>query len=220
MSMFKNNMDFVYQFERLLATYTGFKYAITTDCCTNAILVSCEAKVRTYELDHDTTLLIPKHTYMSVPMTLKNNGWKIQFVNDKWYGKYMLGIDSQIYDAATDLHKNMVQDYAHCYNPFVCVSFQQKKRLPLGKGGVILFNDKKYFDLLRRLVYDGRNAYLPDSEEIARSPNNIICGYHCYMEPDKAAKGILLLNQEQQLAPYMTHSYAEYPDISELPIWK
>ena len=36
------------------------------------------------------------------------------------------------------------------------------------------------------------------------------------MEPDKAAKGILLINQENLLRPYVKYSWKEYEDISKL----
>ena len=214
-----NNMDFVDVFEKKLSRYTGFKYAICTDCCTNAILICCELKHRLNKLDKVEAISIPKFTYMSIPMTLKNNGWKFNFINDCWYGKYMLGSNSQIYDAATDLHENMVDEYKCCHDPLVCISFQQKKRLSLGRGGAILTNNKKYYKILKRMVYDGRNSYLSDRIEISKKPNNIIIGYHCYMEPDKAAKGILLLNQIDTLKPYIQHTYKEYVDISKLAIW-
>ncbi len=215
-----NNMDFIDLFEKKLSNYTGFKYAIATDCCTNAILLCCEAKRHLNLLSRDKTLLIPKYTYMSVPMTLRNNGWKIQFISNKWEGKYMLGINSTIYDAATDMHENMADEYKHDIQPLVCISFQQKKRLSLGKGGAILTNNGSLYQLLKRLVYDGRNPYIADSTEITNFPNDIICGYHCYMEPDKAAKGILLLNQPNCLMPYKKHSWKEYTDISTLNIWQ
>lgn len=67
--------------------------------------------------------------------------------------------------------------------------------MALGRGGAILFDNVEYLDILRRLRYDGRNPYMSYHIEICDKPDDIICGYHCYMEPDKAARGILLLNQ-------------------------
>ena len=39
---YDNNMDFVDEFEKKIAKYTGFAHAVAVDCCTNGILLSCE----------------------------------------------------------------------------------------------------------------------------------------------------------------------------------
>lgn len=113
-------MDFISIFEEKLCEYTGFKYAIAVDCCTNALVLCFDMKNRLKEIDKNKFILeIPKHTYLSVPMTLLNYGWKINFVDNKWNGKYSFGVN--IYDAATDFHKNMAEEYRN--NDLVCVSF-------------------------------------------------------------------------------------------------
>lgn len=48
--------------------------------------------------------------------------------------------------------------------------------------------------LLHKLSYDGRDIPLGDAEQIASKPETVLRGWHFYMEPDKAARGILLLN--------------------------
>lgn len=68
---------------------------------------------------------------------------------------------------------------------------------------------------LRRLAYDGRNPYIADRDEISISPNDIICGYHCYMDPEKAAIGIAKLNQIN-LQPYKPLNYVDYADLRKL----
>lgn len=209
-------MDFLKLFEEKIANYTKFKYAVTVDCCTNGIILALAAKKYFNEF-HDDVLTLTKYTYLSIPMTLKNYGYKIQFINDKWTKFYEIG-NTEIYDAATDFHENMVEDYSN--SSIACVSFQQKKRLSLGRGGVILFNDVKYLDMLKRLRYDGRDPYQSDKLEIQNNKSNIICGFHCYMEPDKAAVGIVKLNQSTLLPQYTIHSYKDYYDLSQLDIFK
>ena len=211
-----NNMDFIQLFENKLCKYTGFKHAVTVDCCTNGILISLEMLRRIGKIDKSNQLIIPQRTYMSVPMTLKNNGWNIQFDDIRWFGKYEIG-NTKVFDAATDFKENMNSDYSD--NAIVCVSFQQKKRLSLGRGGVILFNDESHEKMLKRLRYDGRNHYVSDRDEMRDNPDDIICGYHCYMEPDKAAEGILKINQIQTLREYSVHSFSEYEDLTKLKIW-
>ena len=214
-------MDFVDVFENKLAKYTGFKYAIAVDCCTNGILLACEMQRRLGKISKSKPLFITKWTYMSVPMTLFNNGWMLKFIDDRWHKYYQIGDNTSIFDAATDLHQNMCEDYIQHNDCLVCISFQQKKRLSLGRGGAILTNNQNYYDILKRLRYDGRNAYISDSDEINSNPTDIILGYHCYMEPDKAAKGILIINQHNtMLKPYVEHAWNEYSDMTKLEhIW-
>lgn len=213
---FDNNMDFVDVFERKLAAYTGFNYAVAVDCCTNGILISCELLNRMGLIKKSCPIQLSKWTYMSVPMTLKNNGWAPMLIDDKWKQFYEVG-NAAIFDAATDLHVHMHDDYVGYGNCLVCISFQQKKRLSLGRGGAILTNDSSYYEILKRMRYDGRNPYISDKDELQKSSQRILCGYHCYMEPDKAAKGILLLNQhETMLKPYVQHSWNEYADLTKI----
>lgn len=210
--MLDNNIDFIRLFERKLSEYTGFSEAVCTDCCTNALLISLEALYRNKVIDKANKLDITCYTYMSVPMTLVNNGWKIDFVDDKWKNSYQLG-KTNVYDAATDLHENMANDYS--LSAIVCISFQQKKRLSLGRGGAILLNNSELAKQLRRLVYDGRNPYISNNEEIATSSDDIVCGYHCYMDPEKAAVGIAKLNQIN-LLQYRPLNYTHYADLRAL----
>lgn len=214
----QDNFDFIIIFEEKLAKYTGFKYACCVDCCTNGILISLELLNHLNIIDKTTIKLgITKYTYMSVPMTLKNNNWNVYLINNKWKKFYRIQ-NTNVVDAATDFHENMIRDYNE--DDIVCVSFQQKKRLSLGRGGVILTNNQIYYDILKRLVYDGRNSFISDRYEIKNNPNDILCGYHCYMEPDKACQGILKLNQINILPSYKKHSWKEYEDLTKLNFFK
>ena len=190
----KNNMEFVRMFERRLAEYTGFRHAVCVDCCTNGILLSMELLRRLGVIGKEQVFDVPARTYMSVPMTLINNGWRIRLVDKDWVGDYSIG-DTAVYDAATCLNGGI--SYRYPESGFVCISFQQKKRLSLGRGGAILLNDPEYASILRRMAYDGRDPFKSDRTEVDVSPGDIILGYHCYMDPEKAALGIARLNQLQ-----------------------
>lgn len=104
--MLDNNFDFVDLFESRLCEYTGFKCAVCADCCTNGILISLEMLRRFGQVDKDSAIRIPRNTYMSVPMTLVNNGWKIEFVDEHWSGFYQIG-NTKVFDSATDFHESM-----------------------------------------------------------------------------------------------------------------
>ena len=200
--MINNNDDFLDIFERRLSEFTGAPEVVLTDRCTNAILLSLKAtgaeKVQ-----------VPKNTYLSVPMTLINYGIELEFVDYKWSEEYLLE-GSKVFDAAVGFKENM---YKYHKDSIQCVSFQQKKRLNIGRGGAILLDDRELAKKLRRMVYDGRKRHISNREEILNHPDNIILGYHMNMTPDEAAKGVLLLNQ---LPEYKIKGYQDYPDISEL----
>jgi len=198
----KNNDEFLEIFEKRLSEFTGAPYVVLTDRCTNAILLALKAtgvkKVK-----------IPNNTYLSVPMTLINYGIDVEFEKYCWEEEYLLA-GSNVFDSAVGFKENM---YDNHHGSIQCVSFQQKKRLNIGKGGAILLDDYELYLKLQRMIHDGRRRGLSDKYEIENFPDDIILGYHMNMTPDEAAKGILLLNQ---LPEYKKHSYNDYPDISEL----
>jgi dTDP-4-amino-4,6-dideoxygalactose transaminase len=56
------------------------------------------------------------------------------------------------------------------------VSFQIKKRIPIGKGGIILTDDFEAYKWLKMASYDGRDLNLPYTDE-----NHVqMLGYHMY----------------------------------------
>lgn len=201
-------------FEALLCRYTGFQHAVCVDSCTNALMIALEAQKCLGMILHPESvhLSVPTHTYLSVPMTLLRNGWSFDFVELQWVESYSLGC--QVVDAATHFERDMSSKYAQ--DETVCVSFQQKKRLNLDQGGAIFTNNEEIARLARRLRHDGRDPKLAHIDEVQQHPDDIILGWHAYLSPAKAARGILALNQEQLLPPYTPHSWKDYPDISHL----
>ena len=100
------------------------------------------------------------------------------------------------------------------------MSFQQKKRLNLGRGGAILTQNEKWYRMLKRMVHDGRNPKIFHGDEVENNPDDILLGFHSYLEPEKAARGIMLLNQPSLLPPFENIHSREYPDLSKLEIFK
>ena len=147
-------------------------------------------------------------------MTLARNGWKFEFVDTAWREWYSLGDD--VVDAAVAFKQDLGGIWTLVKNCAVCVSFQQKKRLNLDQGGVIFTNSKDLAEVCRRLRHDGRDPRRSHVDEVQKNPDDIILGWHAYMSPEKAAKGILLLNQAQLLPPYVEHGWKDYPDVSQL----
>ena len=202
---YRNNNDFVELFEQRLCEFTGAPYAVAVDRCTNAILLCME-----YYHKKKPKVRLPKQTYLSVPMTLINYGYNVQLADIEWFGHYQIG-HTNIYDYAVQFKENM-----YVPGQVQCLSFQQKKRLAIGKGGAILLDDKDMYQRLKRMRHDGRNSAVPTNTEI--DLDEIILGYHMYMSPDEAARGLLLLNQ---LSPvYEPGSYADYKDMTLLSCLK
>jgi dTDP-4-amino-4,6-dideoxygalactose transaminase len=193
-----NNNDFVELFEQRLCEYTGAPYAVAVDRCTNAILLAME-----YYHKRKIKVILPRQTYLSVPMTLINYGYNVWLENIEWHGHYQIG-RTDIYDYAVGFEKNM-----YVPGQVQCLSFQQKKRLNIGKGGAILLDDREMWEKLKRMRHDGRDSAIPTAED-----TGIIMGYHMYMSPDEAARGTLLLNQLSE--QYTIGSHQDYPDISKL----
>jgi len=179
---YKNNHFFIELFEKRLSEYTGAPFVVLTDSCTNALFLSL-ILFKKYKKTKIKKITIPKRTYVSVGQSVLHAGFKLKEKNIKWKGLYKLK-DLPIYDCAVGLKHNM-----YIKNTFMCLSFQQKKALPIGKGGAILLDNEKDYNLLKRLSWDGRDSKIPSKND------NIILGYHMNMIPDDAAKGILLLNQ-------------------------
>ena len=65
-----------------------------------------------------------------------------------------------------------------------------KKRIPIGKGGMILTNDKKAYEWFKMMRYEGRNTDIPYVKDTLRA-----IGYNMYMLPEDAARGLILMNK-------------------------
>lgn len=202
-----NNDDFISLFEQKLCQFTGAPYAVAVDRCTNAILLAME-----YRKKRKLKLIIPKRTYMSVPMTLINYGYNVWLEDIAWVEKYEIG-STGVYDCAVGFKKDM---YVH--GEVQCISFQQKKRVPIGKGGAILLDDEEMYKKLKRMRHDGRASHIGTDEDILKHADEIVIGYHMNMSPDEAAKGVLLLNQLKD--DYKAGSYKDYPDLTLIPCLK
>jgi dTDP-4-amino-4,6-dideoxygalactose transaminase len=75
------------------------------------------------------------------------------------------------------------------------VSFQIKKRIPIGKGGCILTDSEDAYKWLKLASYDGRDLNKPYTDD---SHVGMI-GYHMYMTPEDAARGIILIDSVPEI---------------------
>jgi dTDP-4-amino-4,6-dideoxygalactose transaminase len=99
-------------------------------------------------------------------------------------------------------------------NTFTCLSFHFKKLLPIGRGGMILTDNKDAAEWLKAARYDGRNSYLYN--DILKT-NVDILGYHMYMTPEMAARGIEQFYRVKNTDKTICGSSAEYKvDLSKI----
>lgn len=145
-------------------------------------------------------------TYVSVPMQIFHAGNKVEFEDLNWSGVYQLK-GSRVWDGAVRWTKNMYVGL----DALQVVSFQLKKRIPIGKGGVILTDDLEAYKWLKLASYDGRDLTTPYTEE-----NHVkMIGYHMYMTPEDAARGIILMDQTPEINEDTGNSLT-YVDVSQI----
>ncbi len=187
-------------FEKSIASYYNAPYAVATDCCTHAI----ELCLR---LLKPKAVTCPTHTYLSIPMTFEKLGLSWAFYNHHWKDYYYIG-NTNIIDGAVHWKQN-----GYIPNTFMCLSFQFRKHLSLGRGGMILTDSYESALMLKKMSYDGR---LPDI--LWKEQNVDIMGYHYYMTPETAELGIEKFEQVKNLEP-KRWSDKDYPDISKMRVF-
>ena len=96
----------------------------------------------------------------------------------------------------------------------MCLSFQFRKHLSLGRGGAILTDNKEKALELKKMSYDGRLPEIPWREQ------NIDCmGYHYYMTPETATKGLQKLPEAVKTKP-KKWTVTDWPDLTKMEIFK
>ena len=174
-----NAYQVVKDFERAIAEFTGAPFAVAVESCSAALFLSClYCKVKDIK-----EVIIPKFTYPSVPATIINAGSRVAFRDNEWqsHGYYLLW-NTLIIDSAKNLSRNM---YVPHY--FMCLSFHSKKPLGIGRGGMILTDDKKAVEWFRLARFDGRHECALSDDKLA------MVGWDMYITPAQAARGLELL---------------------------
>ena len=93
-------------------------------------------------------------------MSIIQAGCKVKFEDIEWSGVYQLK-PTNVYDGATRWTEGMYE----AGDGYQVISFQIKKRIPIGKGGMILTNDKDAYEWFKMMRYEGRNTDLPYVED-------------------------------------------------------
>ncbi len=186
-------------FENRIAEFFGAKYGVATDCCTHALELSLR-------YTKATLMSSPVNTYISVPLLAKKLNIEHQWRKFEWKDYYY--ITKNIIDAAVLWKKN-----SYIPETFMCLSFQFQKPLSLGRGGMILTNNKQAALELKKMSYDGR---VPDKPWMEQNIDTM--GYHYYMTPETAEEGIWKFHDS--LFKKRKWSYKDYPDLTKMKIFK
>ena len=200
-------MDFktVTKFENKIAEFFGSPYAIAVDCCTHGIELCLRYENFSY-------IEVPKRTYISVPFLAKKIGIELRWKDEEWKDYYYLTNHpsfTPIIDASVLWRKN-----SYIPNTFMNISFQFQKHLALGRGGCILTDNKEAALKLKKMSYDGRLPNIPWREQNINS-----MGYHYYMTPEIAQKGLDKLPDAIKNKPRQW-TINDWPDLTQMNIFK
>ena len=183
--MYERN-DVIRQFEKTIAKYCGAPYGVAVESCTAALLLCClYLKVK--------EVTLPKKTYFSVPMSVIHAGGTVKYKDINWEGIYQLK-PYPIIDSAMRFQKNMYR------GGFWCLSFHYAKHIPIGRGGMILTDNKKAADWFRLMRNDGRREIPKEKDRVKH------IGWNFYMTPEQAARGLSLFY-------WRIHGKPDLPDL-------
>lgn len=197
------SFDVVKEFEKEIASFFGSPYAVAVDCCTHGI----ELCLRYQQVKQIT---VPKRTYLSVPMLANKLNIDLKWKDESWRDYYYIG-DTNVIDAAVLWKKD-----SYIPQTFMCVSFQFRKHLSLGRGGIILTDDKEAARILKMMSYDGRDN---SSNKPWVEQNINTMGYHYYMTPETAQKGLVKLPEAIKSIPRQWE-ITDWPDLTQMEIFK
>ncbi len=196
--------EIVKDFEKRIADYYGAPFAVATDSCTHALELALRFDRSHYNISQS-KVTIPARTYISVPFTLMKLDIPWSFVNVEWKQFYFLG-GTRIADAAV-----LFEPKSYINGQLMCLSFQFKKMLGLGRGGAILCPNENEYNELKRMAYDGRDDNKPWAEQNIKK-----IGYHYYMTPETAQLGIEKLKTAK---PNKLWTSQDYPYLPEMKVF-
>ena len=194
--------ELVTKLEDKVASFFGAPYAIATDSCTHGV----ELCLR-YEQPYEVTF--PTHTYPSIPFLGQKLGLRWSFKEEEWVDYYQIG-NTNVYDAAVLWKMGGYMPGTH-----MCLSFQFQKHLKIGRGGMILTDNKEAYEIMSEMVYDGRNSRVIPW----RDQNIKTVGYHYYMTPEAAETGLKQFEEAVLKTPKIWTDF-DYPDLLTMDVFK
>jgi len=194
------NFENVKIFENQIAEFFGAPYAVAVDCCTHGV----ELCLRYNKVSK---INVPKRTYISIPFLSSKLRINLNWKDENWQDYYYL--TDNIIDAAVLWKSN-----SYIPKTFMNISFQYRKHLALGRGGVILTDNKDAAIQLKKMSYDGRLPNIP-----WRDQDIDTVGYHYYMTPETAQLGLDKLPEAIKTKPYQW-KITDWPDLTKMKVFK
>lgn len=188
----------VREFERRVAEFARAQHGVAVSTGTAAIFLALK-----YQQAHGytaRTVTLPAHTFISVPQMVMACGLNVEFKDVAWKGTYELN-PFGIVDGALRFKRGMYGGGLHC------LSFQARKHLNIGEGGMILTNSESAAEWLRAAAYCGRKPPHYRVEDVDME------GWNLYMTPEKAARGLHLLEYAGDGWP---DQVVGYPDLRKV----
>jgi dTDP-4-amino-4,6-dideoxygalactose transaminase len=95
----------------------------------------------------------------------------------------------------------------------MCLSFHIKKHLKIGKGGMILTDNKDAVEWFKKARYEGRGEKLYHEDDID------MLGWNMYMTPQQASHGLSLMQNYPLHVPDLDENNG-YRDLTEFSVFK
>ena len=188
------------EFERKICEFFGSKYGVAVDSCTHGIEL-CLRYLKSNKI------IVPKRTYLSVPFLANKLNIELEWKDENWEDYYYL--TDNIIDAAVLWKKN-----SYIRNTYMCLSFQYRKHLSLGRGGMILTDNEESYLTLKKMSYDGRLPNVPWRDQDVDT-----LGFHYYMTPETAQLGLNKLQDAIDTQPRQW-VVTDWPDLTKMKIFK
>jgi hypothetical protein len=154
------------------------------------------------------TVLVPTHTFVGVAHAVTHAGFPWKFNPQAWGRDYRLN-PLGIVDSAVSLCRGMcLEDSVHLD---YCLSFQCRKPLPIGRGGMILTADAERARWYRMARWHGRD---PETHK------SMFAGWPLKMEPERAARGLELMSRldDQNVSTPRYHDLSLEPAFKDVPL--
>ena len=194
------SFETITEFENRVAKFFGAPYAVAVDSCTHGV----ELCLRYTKAQ---SIVVPTRTYLSIAFLANKLNIQLNWNDTEWKDFYSL--THNVVDAAVLWKKN-----SYVPGNMMCLSFQYQKHLSLGRGGMILLDNKNDRDELIRMSYDGRERGTPWRDQNIKS-----IGYHYYMTPETAQLGLDKLEDAINTMPKQW-VVTDWPDISQMEIFR
>lgn len=194
------SFETVTKFESEIAKFFGAPYAVALDSCTHGVEL-CLRYHKASKID------VPKRTYISIPFLANKLKISLSWKDENWQDYYYL--TDNVIDAAVLWKPN-----SYIPQTFMNISFQYRKHLALGRGGIILTDNKEAAIQLKKMSYDGRLPNIP-----WRDQNIDTIGYHYYMTPETAQLGLDKLPNAIKTEPRQW-VIEDWPDLTQMDIFK